>query len=413
LLRDVRRWCASALLVTGLPLLGLAPPAAADPGPPTLPQAASSLQIRAQQLAGQIRADGERLDELDGIYQAALMRYQQLSTRQSGLRGQMAATARQVAAARERLKQEAILAYITGGDGIMSYVPGRAGRDPSLMVSYAEIVAGGQQRAENRYRSLLAEQGAQTASLSTTVQQARIALADATTARAQAQLTLAGQNETLAQVKGRLALLVAQVEADQQRAEEAAVKAQLAAQGDLPPTTPLAPRVGAPPAAVTLPAATRPVVTTTTTTAPTVPLTNSTPQTTTTTNPPSPVATNQPAAGAQLAIDYAEAQLGKPYQWGGAGPGSFDCSGLVMMAWEQAGVYFPHLAQAQYDMTERVPFSDMLPGDLVFFGTPSDVHHVGLYIGNGEMIDAPETGQDVSIQSIYWSDLLAAGRVES
>jgi len=84
-----------------------------------------------------------------------------------------------------------------------------------------------------------------------------------------------------------------------------------------------------------------------------------------------------------------------------------------MMAWAQAGVYFPHLAQDQYDMTERIPLSDSLPGDLVFYGTPDDVYHVGLYIGGGDMIDAPETGQNVQIQSIYWSGLLGAGRVQS
>ena len=119
----------------------------------------------------------------------------------------------------------------------------------------------------------------------------------------------------------------------------------------------------------------------------------------------------RPAPGASSAVAYAYAQLGKPYQWAAAGPDSFDCSGLTMMAWETAGVYFPHLAQDQYDMTMRIPLADALPGDLIFFGTPSDVYHVGIYIGGGEMIDAPETGQLVSISSIYWSGLLGAGRV--
>lgn len=82
-----------------------------------------------------------------------------------------------------------------------------------------------------------------------------------------------------------------------------------------------------------------------------------------------------------------------------------------MMAWEQAGIYFPHLAQDQYNLTQRIPLSSAIPGDLIFFGTPSNVGHVGLYIGNGQMIDAPQTGENVSIQSIYWSDLLGAGRV--
>jgi peptidoglycan DL-endopeptidase CwlO len=82
-----------------------------------------------------------------------------------------------------------------------------------------------------------------------------------------------------------------------------------------------------------------------------------------------------------------------------------------MMAWETAGVYLPHLAQAQYDLTKRIPLADALPGDLIFYGTPNDVFHVGIYIGGGQMIDAPETGLLVSISSIYWSNLLGAGRV--
>jgi len=119
------------------------------------------------------------------------------------------------------------------------------------------------------------------------------------------------------------------------------------------------------------------------------------------------------APGVAQVLAYARAQLGKPYQWGGAGPSSFDCSGLVMMAWAQAGIYFPHLAQDQYDLTERVPLAELIPGDLVFFGTPDDVYHVGIYIGNGQMIDAPSTGQVVSVQSIYWDSLLGGGRVTS
>jgi peptidoglycan DL-endopeptidase CwlO len=121
---------------------------------------------------------------------------------------------------------------------------------------------------------------------------------------------------------------------------------------------------------------------------------------------------NTEAAGASVAIAAAVSELGKPYQWAGAGPNSFDCSGLVMVAWAAAGVHFPHLAQSQYQMTKRIPLADLLPGDLVFFGTPNDVYHVGLYVGNGQMIDAPQTGENISYSSIYWSDLLGAGRVQ-
>ena len=111
-----------------------------------------------------------------------------------------------------------------------------------------------------------------------------------------------------------------------------------------------------------------------------------------------------------MALDFAESQIGKPYRWGGAGPATYDCSGLTMVAWAKAGVSMPHSAQYQYDMTARVPISQLQPGDLVFFGTPTDVYHVGMYVGGGSMVDAPETGQDVMIQPIYELNLLTGGR---
>jgi cell wall-associated NlpC family hydrolase len=120
---------------------------------------------------------------------------------------------------------------------------------------------------------------------------------------------------------------------------------------------------------------------------------------------------NVPAPNWQVAVSFANSQLGKPYQWGGAGPATYDCSGLTMVAWDNAGVALPHSAQYQYNLTARVAIADLLPGDLVFFGTPTDVHHVGIYVGDGYMIDAPETGEDVMVQSIFELDLLAGGRV--
>ncbi|CCH80138.1 NLP/P60 protein (fragment) [Nostocoides japonicum T1-X7] len=80
------------------------------------------------------------------------------------------------------------------------------------------------------------------------------------------------------------------------------------------------------------------------------------------------------------------------------------------MAWRQAGVYLSHYTGAQWSETSRVALSDMRPGDLVFYGSsgPSS-HHVGLYIGGGLMIDAPHTGAQVRIESIYWGDLLSSG----
>jgi len=123
--------------------------------------------------------------------------------------------------------------------------------------------------------------------------------------------------------------------------------------------------------------------------------------------PPPPPSTN---GGVSAVLAYARAQVGKPYQWGGDGPDSFDCSGLTMRAWQRAGVNLSHFTGAQWGETARVAISDLRPGDLVFYGSsgPSS-HHVGLYIGGGQMIEAPYTGADVRYASIYRSDLLPYG----
>lgn len=112
---------------------------------------------------------------------------------------------------------------------------------------------------------------------------------------------------------------------------------------------------------------------------------------------------------AEAAVRYAYAQLGKPYRWGGAGPNSFDCSGLTMRAWQAAGVNLPHNAAMQYAATRHVPRSQLQPGDLVFFGNP--IHHDGIYIGGGKMIEAPYTGANVRITDFgYRTDFAGASR---
>ncbi len=115
-----------------------------------------------------------------------------------------------------------------------------------------------------------------------------------------------------------------------------------------------------------------------------------------------------PSRQAQVAVDAALSQIGKPYSYGAAGPDSYDCSGLTMWAWAQAGVSLPHNSGAQYAATTRVDRSDWEPGDLLFFGSP--IHHVGMYIGNGQMVEAPYTGRSVRVVSANRSDYVGAGR---
>ncbi|GAA3040874.1 NlpC/P60 family protein [Actinokineospora globicatena] len=110
-----------------------------------------------------------------------------------------------------------------------------------------------------------------------------------------------------------------------------------------------------------------------------------------------------PNPAALTAINYACGQRGLPYQWGGNGPSQgdagFDCSGLTTAAYAAAGIVLPRTAHTQFHAGPRVPDGQpLLPGDLVFYGTPTKIHHVGLYLGGGLMIDAPEFGQVVKIE---------------
>ncbi len=112
------------------------------------------------------------------------------------------------------------------------------------------------------------------------------------------------------------------------------------------------------------------------------------------------------------ALTFAATQLNAPYLWGGTGTGGFDCSGLVQAAYRSAGVSLPRVAQAQYEAGPVVPDgATVAPGDLLFFGTgPDAVDHVGLYVGGGEMIDAPHTGALVRFDDADWSGLVGATR---
>ena len=111
------------------------------------------------------------------------------------------------------------------------------------------------------------------------------------------------------------------------------------------------------------------------------------------------------ASQGDIAANWALTQLGKPYQWGAAGPATYDCSGLTMVAWAHAGVQLLHYTGYQWQEGPHVPLNQLQRGDLLFYATntsdPSTIHHVAIYIGNGMMVNAPFTGAFVRIDSMY------------
>ncbi len=98
-------------------------------------------------------------------------------------------------------------------------------------------------------------------------------------------------------------------------------------------------------------------------------------------------------------LAYAKSQVGKSYVYGAAGPNAFDCSGLTMMAWKQAGVSLPHNSTAQYSSGPHISESELQPGDLVFYYSP--ISHVGLYIGNGQVVNALNPGSGVRVSGLH------------
>ncbi len=186
------------------------------------------------------------------------------------------------------------------------------------------------------------------------------------------------------------AALEAAAEAAEQAAQEVAQEATEQAEENPPaPGTPT-PTPTPPPAPTPIPAP-----------AP-IPAPIPTPTPTPTPTPPTPTPP-APSGGAAAAIAFARAQVGEPYRYGAAGPNSWDCSGLTMMAWAQGGTSLPHYSAGQYTASTPISVGQLQPGDLLFWGSqPSSIYHVALYVGDGMMVHAPRTGKDVEEVSMYY-----------
>lgn len=108
------------------------------------------------------------------------------------------------------------------------------------------------------------------------------------------------------------------------------------------------------------------------------------------------------SGGVGSAIAFAKAQLGEQYVWGATGPSTWDCSGLMLRAFESAGIYLPRVSQDQYSATTPISLGELQRGDLLFWGSsPGSIYHVALYLGGGEMIHAPNSHSVVRIESMY------------
>ena len=123
---------------------------------------------------------------------------------------------------------------------------------------------------------------------------------------------------------------------------------------------------------------------------------------------PAPCPATYPGGAAGTAVKFACAQIGKPYVWAADGPDSYDCSGLTMTAWGKAAVYLPHNAAAQRRAIPYVSRANLRPGDLVFYY--SDLHHVGMYVGDGWIVHASQAGVPVKMARMDASPIHSFGR---
>ena len=339
----------------------------------------SNLQAKAQALAARISSLGAQEETLSERYDQAQYQVDQLQNQVAAAQAQLAAAQATTQKARQALKADAITAYVNGGDNPLSSGNAIQSATSSLLrAEYVNTLATNQSDDIDQYRLAALQEEAAANQLKKQQTAAQVQLATLASARQAVSATSAQLTSNQRQVDQQIAQLKAQQLAAERAAAQAAAERRAAAAA-------LAQQQAAALAAE-------------------VAQLQGPAQTASTVNySPPPV-----GSGASGAVQAAESRVGDWYQWGAAGPNTFDCSGLVMWAYAQVGVSLPHYSGAQYNDTTHIPMSALQPGDLVFFSDPGE--HVAMYVGGGDIIEAPHTGTQVHIVPMY-SGFTLAGRV--
>jgi cell wall-associated NlpC family hydrolase len=369
----LRARCLTLSLALGLALgaTSIAAPAGATPATDL-----ASKKAQAQRLESQIQASSDQADILDEQYLQAQNAVGDANRQIASAEVGIASAQAQEAGLRSQLGGRAALLYMGAGSGDPLGIDATNVQELGSRAKYGEAAAETDNRMIDQLGLLDEQLQRQTKDLEKKKIEAQKRQNDADAARRQVEKISSKMQQLLDSTNSDIKTLANKIETDRIAAEKAAAQARIRAQEAQATRAASGGGQSSNPSDIGV--------------------------------PPGPAPA--PSSGAAAAIAYAQAQIGKPYRYAGAGPDSFDCSGLTMMAWAQGGVSMSHGSQSQYASFPHVLISQLQPGDLVFFGSsgPSN-HHVGLYIGNGTMIEAPHTGAYVRYSTIYRPDLVPLG----
>lgn len=326
-----------------------------------------TLQQRADALAGQIQTDYAKLQVLDEGYNQANQQVQQLQQSVRHVSTSIRQAGSALATDKVKLRVVAIQAYVDGDSSpALTMLLDSSAKQLPMQQAYLSAASGSLSAAEVAVMTAAHRLAGRQAALLRYEHRALAARHQISAERVLAEHVTAQLESELSSVKGRLAQAVAAAERQKQLQEQAvAAAAALARQQQISqPPPPPQPQPQPPP-------------------------------------PP-------PAGGGSgaVAVRAAESQLGVPYVWGGATPGvGFDCSGLTMWSWAQAGVQLAHGATEQYYEVAHVSMANLQPGDLIFYGDSGYLYHVVMYVGSGPygsdtVIQAEQTGTNVMFTPI-------------
>ncbi|MCU4184250.1 C40 family peptidase [Acidiferrimicrobium sp. IK] len=344
----------------------------------------SSLRAQAQTLAARIQTLGQQEGALGEQYDAATLAAQTANAKVASATTALAAADAATAKARGALSAEALDAYTGGGTTRALQGASTLGTATASLLGaeYVDSLAASQRDALDQYRLAAVQDKTAKATLQQALVAAQAQVAQVSKARQDVAATQSQLQGAYQQDQGQIATLVAQIQAQQAAAAAAAAQAA-AQQRAAQQAQQLAAQQAAASAAARASTQAAPAVSRGGTTSggrgPAAP-----------SNPAPP-----PGAGASGAVSAALTRLGDPYVWGASGPSTFDCSGLVMWAYEQVGISLPHYSGAQFADGIHISMSQLQPGDLVFPSDPGE--HVAMYIGGGNIVEAPYTGATVHV----------------